>query len=460
MRGLLVAIVGIAVGVGAFLFARSAMNVPVAGPTIVFAPGVELTAELDKLPEGSKPTIRIPLGDDASKRFAEAVYEIPEGGTIVFDEGKYEFDRGFELSKPGITIKGAGQEKTILNFSKQAAGSGGEGIRANGDRFTLEELTVEETKGDAVKVERSNGVVMRRVSTLWHNEGNPKNGAYGLYPVTCKNVLIEYCTAVGASDAGIYVGQSENIIVRNCRAEKNVAGIEIENSKNADVYDNTATNNAGGLLIFDLPGLPAGNGGGHRVYKNTIFENNHVNFAPEGNIVATVPAGTGIMVMATDNVEVFENKVDKNQSSNMSIISFLFTGRKIEDPKYDPIPEGIYVHNNEFTGGGDKPAGAIKALALLIGQPYPDILYDGIVNPQTLVEGKAPAEKRIYIENNGDADFINLRFDQVDGIESLFDPKKAAEHKEKLVRDLGTVSGELALRKDPVKIEDVKPQVQ
>ena len=460
MRGILVLIVGLAIGVGAFFWARSAMNVPVAGPTIIFAPGVELTAELDKLPEGAKPTIRIPMGEDASKRFAEAVYEIPEGGTIVFEEGKYEFDRGFELAKAGVTIKGSGQEKTVLNFSKQVSGSGGEGLRVNGDRFTLEDLTVEETKGDAVKVERVNGLVMRRVSTLWHNEGNPKNGAYGLYPVTCKNVLIEYCTAVGASDAGIYVGQSENIIVRHCKAEKNVAGIEIENSKDADVYENTATNNAGGLLIFDLPGLPAGNGGGHRIYKNNIYENNHVNFAPEGNIVATVPAGTGIMVMATDNVEVFDNTLDKNQSSNMSIISFLFTGRKIEDPKFDPIPEGIFVHDNKFTGGGDKPSGVIKLLAALIGTPYPDILYDGIVNPAALVDGKLPPEKRVYIEKNGDADFINLRFDLIESPESLLNPAKAAEHKKMLDRDLANVSGEIALRKEPVKLEGVKSQVQ
>ena len=28
-----------------------------------------------------------------------------------------------------------------------------------------------------------------------------------LYPVQCQNVLIENCSAMGASDAGLYVGQ-------------------------------------------------------------------------------------------------------------------------------------------------------------------------------------------------------------------------------------------------------------
>ena len=41
-----------------------------------------------------------------------------------------------------------------------------------------------------------------------------------------KRVLIEHSVAIGASDAGVYVGQSEQIIVRHNRAENNVAGIE------------------------------------------------------------------------------------------------------------------------------------------------------------------------------------------------------------------------------------------
>lgn len=34
-----------------------------------------------------------------------------------------------------------------------------------------------------------------------------------------------------------------------------MAGIEIENSLNAEVYENEATENTGGILVFDLPDL-------------------------------------------------------------------------------------------------------------------------------------------------------------------------------------------------------------
>jgi parallel beta-helix repeat protein len=460
LRAIMTLAVGFALAYGAYYLAQEwGLSKPTAVPSIVFAPGVDLGTELDKLGDQARPQIIIPLGDKLQDRTTEALIAVPEGGAIVFEEGKYEFSSGLQLRVPGVTVRGQGKDKTILNFEKQLAGTGGEGFLVKADRFVCKDLTVEETKGDAIKVEGSNGVVFQRVATLWHNEGNPKNGAYGLYPVNCKNVLIESCVAEGASDAGIYVGQSENIIVRQCRAEKNVAGIEIENSKKADVYQNIATNNAGGLLIFDLPGLPSGNGGGHRVYDNKVYENNHVNFAPEGNIVATVPAGTGIMVMATDDVEVFSNSVENNQTSNMSVISFLFTGRKIEDKNYDPIPEGIYIHDNTFVGGGEEPAGTIKLLAGIIGKPYPDLLYDGIVNPAQVVDGKVKEGKGIYVENNKDATFVNLRFDLISSPAELLDPAKAAEHAKRIERDLSALGGKIAQR-EAVQLEGVEMLVK
>ena len=109
-----------------------------------------------------------------------------------------------------------------------------------------------------------------------------ENGAYGIYPVQCTNVLVEGSQVRGSSDAGIYVGQSKNIIVRNNKVWENVAGIEIENSFGADVYDNEATNNTGGILVFSLPEMPVKNGRDARVFRNKIHGNNHPNFGLEG----------------------------------------------------------------------------------------------------------------------------------------------------------------------------------
>ena len=120
---------------------------------------------------------------------------------------------------------------------------------------------MQDSKGDAIKVQETDGIAFINVKAEWTGKPDEKNGAYGLYPVMCSNVLIDQCEAVGASDAGIYVGQSKDIIVKNSVAHHNVAGIEIENSLNADVFDNLAYENTGGLLVFDLPGLVQKKGG-------------------------------------------------------------------------------------------------------------------------------------------------------------------------------------------------------
>ena len=127
---------------------------------------------------------------------------------------------------------------------------GVQGLSVTSDNVTLQDFSVQNAKGDAIKVKGVTNIKFLRVKTEWTNGPSSTNGAYGLYPVESKNVLIDGCVAIGASDAGIYVGQSQNIIVRNSRAEFNVAGIEIENSYYADVYNNIATNNTGGILVL------------------------------------------------------------------------------------------------------------------------------------------------------------------------------------------------------------------
>ncbi|MDX1581545.1 MAG: parallel beta-helix domain-containing protein, partial [Alphaproteobacteria bacterium] len=235
-------------------------------------------------------------------------------------------------------------------------------------------------------------------------------GAYGLYPVGSKNVLIDGCVAIAASDAGIYVGQSEAIIIRNSIAMDNVAGFEVENSYYADVYDNTAVNNTGGFLVFDLPNLPQQGGHSIRVFNNVSVNNNTPNFAPEGNIVATVPQGLGIMVMANRNVEIFNNVVDGNQSVGLLINTY---PQEYDDPEYNPHPRAIHVHDNRFGDNGYDPKDELAAQAgRFIEGPLADIVWDGVL-PAVYPRGNVPAEDWIYIHNNDGADFIDLDFDSL-----------------------------------------------
>ena len=331
----------------------------------------------------------------------QQLIEAESGDVIEIPAGVHSLTRSLSLNVSGVTIKGAGINSSILSFKNQQQGA--EGLLVSADNFTIQDLAIEDTTGDALKVNESNNVVIRNVRTEWTNGPATTNGAYGIYPVQSTNILIDGAVAIGASDAGIYVGQSSQIIVRNSHAESNVAGIEIENSTYADVYNNVAVNNTGGILVFDLPNLPVQGGANTRVFNNEISTNNTGNFAPAGNIVGTVPSGTGLMVLANDNIEIFGNTFNENNSANILVVSYYITERPFDDPNYDPFPEYIHIHENQFNGGGTSPdSEPLEALQSATGKPIPHVVWDG-----TIKQG-SKFNQVLCMRNNNALTYVNL----------------------------------------------------
>jgi len=323
--------------------------------------------------------VELEPGDDLESRALEALINAEPNTIISLPAGTYDFTGELSVSVDNVVLRGTGtngESGTVLRFDNQTTGS--QGILATGNNFVVEDLAVENTPGDSIKAKGSNGVTIRRVRVEWTNGPDSNNGAYGLYPVQTRNVLIEDCEVRGASDAGVYVGQSENIIVRRNYVYENVAGIEIENSKFADVYDNETTANTGGILVFDLPGPPVQGGEATRVFNNRIVDNNTRNFAPEGNIVGTVPTGTGLMIMANDDIEAFGNVITGNQSIGVLVVSYYINDVFITQPAdYDPVPEKIYVHDNEMRNNSYDPQALAGVISdLFFNSDMPDIFYD------------------------------------------------------------------------------------
>ncbi|MCB1685770.1 MAG: parallel beta-helix domain-containing protein [Pseudomonadales bacterium] len=328
------------------------------------------------------------------------------GTVITVPAGTHAFSRGLTLNTSGVTIRGAGMDRSILSFKNQIAGA--EGLLVNASDFTIEDLAIEDTAGDALKINEGSNIVIRRVRTEWTRGPHTENGAYGIYPVQTENTLVEGSVAIGASDAGIYVGQSRNVVVRDSRAEFNVAGIEIENTVNADVFNNVATNNTGGILVFNMPDLLQ-TGHSTRVFDNQIHDNNTGNFAPPGGAVASVPAGSGIVINANDRVEIYSNEIRNNQTANVLISSYFSAGYSSDRetaPNFDPYPETIYIYDNHFEGGGNAPdRPQLEALRVaLFGAEgrLPDVIWDGFVNPA--LNG---AEYAICV-NNGESLVLNI----------------------------------------------------
>jgi parallel beta-helix repeat protein len=268
--------------------------------------------------------VRVPSGD--AQALFDAVNALGDDTVVILGIGTYSLDNQVTIRGANqIAIVGQGMDDTILDFGVATAQING--IDAIADDFLVQDLTVLDVPKDGIRVEDSDGVTYRRIKATWSTPGESTNGAYGIYPVRCQNVLVEDSVAEHSSDAGLYVGQCRNVIVRNNLVSNNVAGLEIENTQYADVYNNTAEDNTGGLVVFDLPGNPIV---GHdiRLRDNIIRHNNHRNFAP-GGTVQLIPAGTGTFALASRRVEITNNTYEDNNTGDIAILS----GLVIEQPE-------------------------------------------------------------------------------------------------------------------------------
>lgn len=358
------------------------------------------------------------------KNLQERLIAAKPGDVIDLPEGKFHLDRTMSLTVNGVTIRGKGMDKTILSFAGQKTGAQGVLVKAND--FVIEDVGIEDTAGDALTIQGGTNITVRSVRAEWTRGPNEANGPYGIYPVECKNLLLEDSVAKGAADAGIYVGQSENVVIRRNRSEFNVDGYEIENSENVDAYDNVATHNTGGIGVFNLPNLPRQGGKHVRVFHNQMVDNNTPNFAPKSlGPIHDLPTGTGMYLMAIRDVEVFQNKITGNNTVNVYIINYN-TGVDEEslretaaspitqqifapgDKRFYPFVQSVYLHDNEISGGGQSPdarVNGVKPLADALGGKLPDVLYDGMVDPAWARKGKNPGQ--VCLQRNGGA-FLNF----------------------------------------------------
>ncbi|MHA4811679.1 parallel beta-helix domain-containing protein [Flavitalea flava] len=363
-------------------------------------------------------------------KIIEAFLSVKDSTSIEFKQGLYKFDNLSLAQVKHILIKGEGFDKTILDFSGQT--QGGEGIRVtNVIGFAIQGMTIRDSKGDLLKINKSRDVTITNLHAVWKT-ADSTSGGYAIYPVMCKNVLIDSCYAEGSSDAGIYVGQSDSAIVRNCKATKNVAGCEIENTSHAQVYNNEFYNNTAGFLIFDLPGLSK-KGGFVKAHDNYFHDNNTRNFAKAGSFgttwgVGNASPGSGVIVLAASNLEIYNNRILNNNSCSITIASGFAVDDKAAEKineNYFPIPQNISIHDNTLEMGNEFPAPAFEHHIgkILVGieqqlnaldatrksKRIPFIMYDGI-SSNLLNKGTKANPDSICIKQPGENMFVNADF--------------------------------------------------
>ena len=286
--------------------------------------GDDETAEAATLPEGCN--VLVEPSARAQTEIVEALVAIEDGQTLCLGAGRFSLRRQLTSLADDITIRGAGMTQTILDFSEQV--SGANGVLIEGDRNVVEDLAITGTPGDGIRANDVDGIVFQRLDVGWDSDDPLANGAYAIYPVQSTDVIVRDCVAHGARDAGIYLGQSTSSLLENNEAFGNVIGVEVENSTDTLVVGNHAHDNTNGLLVITLPGLDIGDGKRANARGNVIENNNVPNFGDEGTVIGVLPRGIGVLLVATDHNEVWDNDIRGNGTACDQLHGAILVGFK------------------------------------------------------------------------------------------------------------------------------------
>lgn len=298
----------------------------------------------------------------------EAVKKASPGDLIRVFPGTYS--ETVYVDKDDITFQGVIREGEwpVLDGKKEL----NDAFLYSGNGIRIENFKIVDYKGNGVMGQAGNNFVIR-------NNWIIDTGVYGIFPQYGKNGLIERNILTGIEDAAIYVGMCDNIDVLNNEVYGNVAGIEIENSRHCLVENNLAYNNTGGILAFVTPGLPIKTTYDVIIRNNFVTKNNHENFGAPGSIVAGIPPGTGILVMAADDVVIENNIITGNDTAGIIITDFENGGAKASnDPNSEPNPDRVVLLDNIMYDNGNNPVDDLKALMMTtLSSKGPDILALG-----------------------------------------------------------------------------------
>lgn len=278
-----------------------------------------------------------------------AVNRAKPGDIIEVASGVYK--ESVVINNERITLRGRpGDTYPILDGENKR----NDGVISSGSGFKIQNFRIQNYKGNGVMTQGANDVVIRDIEVRY-------TGIYGIYPTRGRNILVERTVTWGIADAGIYIGMCENVDVRFNEVFASVAGIEGENSTNVLIERNSVHDNSGGILVFNLPGLPVKHGENTIIRNNTIVANNLKNFGPEGSIVATVPPGSGIILLAADKVTIENNVISDNQSGGIIIADHEYIKDVAAlDPQVEPNSDYNRILKNEFKNNGSRQKGALR----------------------------------------------------------------------------------------------------
>ena len=347
-------------------------------------------------------TLICPSNDDFNT-VQDALIQAAPGDVVCLGSGTFRLGGRLTIATGGVVVRGAGQGVTVLDYSKQSAGTKAFLVKSHG--VTLEDMTIVNYIQDGIVFENANDWTVGGVEVTreWTNELTPGDA---LRAVGGKRGRVEWSENItvpgegengealeigvssifsGSYGPGIHLRGTTQALVRgNPVIQGNSLGILLVSAVDTEIRDANIRNNGAGVLIASAVNGGLGKSARVRVQNSVIAENNlgedvFPGPSEEGGLPESswAPAGTGVAVIAAEDTHILENSIQQNNGYAV----FLLTHR--EDYGF-PMPEGgtvapyvtgTYVSNNSFAANGSKPLGISKTFPA--SPPVPAMATDG-----------------------------------------------------------------------------------
>jgi parallel beta-helix repeat protein len=372
---------------------------------VSYTGGYDKSADADSKVSGSAATSEAKAGQvlvvKPGESIQDAVRKAQPGDTIQVMPGLYH--ETVYIDKDDIRLIGViknGERATL-----DGQGKLNDAILYSGNNFVVENFKIVKYKGNGIMGQAGNNFEIRNNEII-------DTGVYGIFPQLGKNGIVEHNVVSVIADAAIYIGMSDNIHVAHNEVFDSVAGIEIENSRHCIVESNYVHDNSGGLLAFITPGLPIKTTYDAVFRNNFVINNNTANFATPGSTVSGVPAGTGLLIMAADEVVVEGNIFSGNKTAAIIITDHANAPNTSIDPEADPNSDKVMILDNVMLNNGYDTIPDVKALMLTeLKTGNIDIVRIGVSNDSCI-------NNRHRYRYVGIDDFVECKFTNTDNIDT------------------------------------------
>jgi nitrous oxidase accessory protein NosD len=321
--------------------------------------GLILTLLLSSAPSIGARTLRVHAGESIQA----AVDQATPGTRILVEPGIYHEPgplRAVTITKEGIQLIGLGRKGEAVVLEQTGAQQHGIWVSpanstdpaddelppcgASGQRlrgFQLRKFTVQGFDGFGVYLACVDHFVID------HNTAR-LNGTYSIFPGRSSHGRITANVASDTrSDACIYVGQSERVLMAHNRASGCVIGLQVENSRRVVIRDNEAFDNTTGIIADVVDGRQVTTTSDNRITDNFVHDNNLPNAAPPDADTGMLTPGIGIIVDGADRTLVDHNRIEGHHLSAMTLVNFC-VGRTCPPPDIEPYPDGNRFVANRF----------------------------------------------------------------------------------------------------------------